>query len=282
MTLWRKQAVGFWHRPKIVAAGLDAGVVFQAVLDLAAELERDGVLLARDVEPVILASRCPLLRPKQVQRALAACLTIGLLERTEEGGLRITGWDDRWRPRRPESMDQGGSERRCRRCNEPAEPGLTLCVHHLGQDRERARQRRVRTSSTADALRTSTADSTADVHCGRTADVRTPSAVRPQFLNGTGTERRYPEREKREDQKRQELPESSSSEKPLSSENRNGGTASGTKGARAISALRIVRDLAAKLTDSEPDSRANRSGIAPDPRPILAPNAKETGRWSDR
>lgn len=57
MSWWRKHPVHLWNRPKVCSAGLNGALVFQIVLDIAADLDREDVLLARDVAPVVLASR---------------------------------------------------------------------------------------------------------------------------------------------------------------------------------------------------------------------------------
>ncbi|MCC6671067.1 MAG: hypothetical protein IT458_08400 [Planctomycetes bacterium] len=285
MTLWRKQAVDYWSHPKILAAGKDGGIAFEAVLGLNAQLARDGTLLARDARHEALLAKATILSLRALGRGLDRCVAAGLLERTADGGLRILGWDDEWRPRPTATrvIEQSADvpiDATCVPCTRCGRIKVADEYRQCPDCRDYDRSRRA--ARMPQENRSGTGAETAAVPVRIAAALphqnRSGSAVR----NGTGTERRYPEREKREDQKRQELPESSSSEKPLSSENQNGGTASSTKGARAFSALRIVRDLAAKLTDSEPDSRADRSGFASDPRPILAPNAKETGRWCDR
>lgn len=252
MTLWRKQAVGFWQRPKIVAAGLDAGVVFQVILDLNTELQRDGELLDRDVAECVVAGRCPTLPLRRVRAGMAACAAHGLVERTK-GGLRIVGWDDRWRPRRAEPTTDSvevSDGPVCTRCRTRApEPGLKRCAQCNWYDAERRNG-----SQTADRTAESAVRTAAEPQRNRSAHrsgaaavtaVRT--AAEPQIQNGTRYQSGCSERESREDQSRQELTDGGGGGVLSLEGSGEDQKASAIEVERAREAARIVTKLAAKV-----------------------------------
>lgn len=179
MTLWRKQAVGYWLNPKIVAAGQDAGLVFQAILDVHAELGRDGVLEARAASVATIHSRLPHMSRKRVLRGLDAAVRENLVAIAQDGSTTILGWDDEWRPRKalPEIETT-----ECTRCGaSKGDDGFRFCS--VCREKERVRWlRRV-----------------ASAECGASAPHGSAD------LNGTGTLSGCSEEERREDQSRQEL-----------------------------------------------------------------------------
>lgn len=194
MTLWRKQAVGYCQHPKVVAAGPDAALVFLVLLDLNTELARDGELLDRDVVECVVAGRCPMLPLRRVRAGMAACATHGLVERTK-GGLRIVGWDDRWRPRRAEpttDLVEVSDGPVCTRCRTRApEPGLKRCAQCNWYDAERRNGAQTADRTAESAVRTAAEPQRnrsahrSENRSGAAAATAVRTAAEPQIQNGT-------------------------------------------------------------------------------------------------
>lgn len=201
MTLWRKQAVGFWLNPKIVAAGQDAGLVFQAILDVHAELGRDGVLEARAASVATIHSRLPHMSRKRVLRGLEAAVRENLVAIAQDGSTTILGWDDEWRPRKALPEVEVAT---CTRCGGP-KPVDAYRQCDECRDYERARWN----SRTPQSLRSHSAAETPQDSAGtpQRSGAETPQGLRSHSanLNGTGTLSGCSEEERREDQSRQEL-----------------------------------------------------------------------------
>lgn len=239
MTLWRKQAVGYWLNPKIVAAGQDAGLVFQALLDVHAELGRDGVLEARAASVATIHSRLPHMSRKRVLRGLEAAVRENLVAIAQDGATTILGWDDEWRPRKALPDLEVAT---CTRCGGPKTvDAYRQCDECRDYDRARraARMPQENRSGTG-------ADVAADPQ-------RIPAATPRGFrsgsadLNGTGTLSGCSEEERREDQSRQEVRRGGGRPDTPLSEDQNGDLASLSSPSRAAEVASIVEKTARKL-----------------------------------
>lgn len=241
MTLWRKQAVGFWLNPKVVAAGQDAGLVFQAILDVHSELGRDGVLEARAASVATIHSRLPHMSRKRVLRGLEAAVRENLVAIAQDGSTTILGWDDEWRPRKalPE-IDADVVV--CTRCGATkSDDRYRFC----STCREKERVRWLRRASAAE--------------CGADGveSLRSDSAG----LNGTGTLSGCSEEERRQDQSRAEVRRGRGRLDTSHSEDQNGERASLSSPARAREVAEIVTKTARKLHANGRKSEGNHEEI---------------------
>lgn len=98
MRPWMRRDLDYWRDPKIVAAGLHAGVLFDDAMTANHRGRRDGTLTLEESTPAFLGASLRLhgCSGRHVEKALQACLDCHLLERLPDGRLRIVAWE-KWR-----------------------------------------------------------------------------------------------------------------------------------------------------------------------------------------
>lgn len=105
MQAWFKKSATAWSSGKLCDAGLEAAWLYDILLGVNVEQERDGRLTARDVCPRHLARKLGMMIPgtddEAAQALLGRLFEVRLIEPADDGGAVIVGWSDEWRPAVP-------------------------------------------------------------------------------------------------------------------------------------------------------------------------------------
>lgn len=106
----------FWDNPKVIAAGIDGGLIYQEVLALNHRQGRDGILAPAESRPGYVARRLTGnfgWDADRVAAAWKACLDARLMVMSADGRLAIVGWDESWRsPQSGEDRTRAWRQRR--------------------------------------------------------------------------------------------------------------------------------------------------------------------------
>jgi hypothetical protein len=123
-----KLASNFHSNPKIMRASRDGRDAFLFVLCKHSELECDGVVPGHYLEPDYV-SLFTKQTPSEVQRGMAECCSLRLLERLDTGDVRLCGWDDDWRP--PDSDAERARRYRAKQRDAKQTHHVTVTQRHV-------------------------------------------------------------------------------------------------------------------------------------------------------